>query len=47
MYNKARNSELNNSHVTGLIGNIVHETMGSFDPKQKQLDGGPGRGIIQ
>lgn len=47
MYNRARSSELTNSHVIGLIGNIGYETMGNFDPKQKQLNKGPGRGLIQ
>lgn len=33
--------------VAGVMGNIAHETMGSFDPFQKQLQGGAGRGLFQ
>ena len=47
MYNIAKERNLSNSHITGLLGNIAYETMGSFDPKQKQLNGGNGRGLIQ
>ena len=46
MYNIAKERNLSNSHITGLLGNIAYETMGSFDPKQKQLNG-PGIGLIQ
>jgi hypothetical protein len=33
--------------VSALMGNIEHETGGSFDYAQKQYGGGPGRGLIQ
>jgi hypothetical protein len=33
--------------VAGIMGNIQHETGGSFDASQKQYGGGPGRGLLQ
>ena len=33
--------------VAGIMGNIQHETGGSFDWAQKQYGGGPGRGLLQ
>ena len=33
--------------VAGIMGNIGHETGGSFDYLQQQFGGGPGRGLIQ
>ena len=47
LYNDAKKRGLSNSQIAALLGNITVETMGSFDPKQKQLGGGPGTGVIQ
>jgi len=33
--------------IVAMLGNIDVETGGSFDPKQKQYRGGPGRGLFQ
>tara|TARA_E500000318_G_scaffold71224_1_gene65980 strand:+ start:524 stop:1327 length:804 start_codon:yes stop_codon:yes gene_type:complete len=33
--------------VMAMLGNIDVETDGSFDPRQKQYRGGPGRGLFQ
>lgn len=33
--------------VAALMGNIEHETGGTFNPGQEQNGGGPGRGLIQ
>jgi len=33
--------------IMAMLGNIDVETGGSFDPKQKQYKGGPGRGLFQ
>jgi len=33
--------------IAGIMGNIDVETGGSFDPRQKQYSGGPGRGLFQ
>lgn len=47
LYQRALKKGLSRPQVLGLLGNIAVETMGSFDPDQKQLGGGPGRGLIQ
>lgn len=33
--------------ISSLLGNIQHETGGSYDYLQQQFGGGPGRGLIQ
>ena len=33
--------------IAGIMGNIEVETGGSYDPSQKQYEGGPGRGLFQ
>ena len=33
--------------TAGIMGNIAVETGGSFDFRQKQFGGGPGRGLFQ
>lgn len=33
--------------IMAMLGNIDVETDGSFDPMQKQYEGGPGRGLFQ
>jgi hypothetical protein len=33
--------------VAGIMGNIQHETDGTFDASLKQYGGGPGRGLLQ
>lgn len=47
LYQRALKKGLSRPQVLGLLGNIAVETMGSFDPEQKQLGDGPGRGLIQ
>lgn len=47
LYQRALKKGLSKPQVLGLLGNIAVETMGSFNPTQKQLGGGPGRGLIQ
>lgn len=41
--NKFKNPKL----AAAVLGNIEHETGGSFDYRQKQYGGGPGRGLFQ
>lgn len=42
-----RNTFNNPKLAAAVLGNIEHETGGSFDYKKKQYGGGPGRGLFQ
>ena len=42
-----RNTFKNPKLAAAVLGNIEHETGGTFDYKQKQYGGGPGRGLFQ
>ena len=47
VFNRLSIRELNPSAIAGIMGNIEHETGGSFDFRQKQYEGGPARGLFQ
>jgi hypothetical protein len=40
-------SGFDDAAIAGIMANIDVETGGSFDPRQKQYSGGPGRGLFQ
>jgi len=46
-YKYFRSKGLTRAQAAGVVGNLLVESAGTMDPRQRQFGGGPGRGIAQ